>query len=58
MLATDDQFHGAVRPQACVVVELIIKAQRRGPRPGVRQGTIMSRVYRGREQVARAVGAG
>jgi RNA polymerase sigma factor (sigma-70 family) len=25
---------------------------------GVRQGTIMSRVYRGREQVARAVGAG
>jgi RNA polymerase sigma-70 factor (ECF subfamily) len=25
---------------------------------GVREGTIMSRVYRGREQVARAVGAG
>jgi RNA polymerase sigma-70 factor (ECF subfamily) len=25
---------------------------------GVKQGTIMSRVYRGREQVARAVGAG
>jgi RNA polymerase sigma-70 factor (ECF subfamily) len=25
---------------------------------GVRQGTIMSRVYRGREQVAQAVGAG
>jgi DNA-directed RNA polymerase specialized sigma24 family protein len=25
---------------------------------GVRQGTIMSRVYRGREQVAEAVGAG
>jgi DNA-directed RNA polymerase specialized sigma24 family protein len=25
---------------------------------GVRQGTIMSRVYRGREQVARAVGTG
>jgi RNA polymerase sigma-70 factor, ECF subfamily len=25
---------------------------------GVRQGTIMSRVYRGREQVARTVGAG
>ena len=25
---------------------------------GVRQGTIMSRLYRGREQVARAVGAG
>jgi RNA polymerase sigma-70 factor (ECF subfamily) len=24
---------------------------------GVRQGTIMSRVYRGREQVAQAVGA-
>ena len=25
---------------------------------GVRQGTIMSRVYRGREQVAQAVGTG
>ena len=25
---------------------------------GVRQGTIMSRVYRGREQVAQVVGAG